>query len=240
MSALSVRIDSKRFAIGGGGAVTAVEGLAFDVARDDFVCILGPSGCGKTTALNIIAGLDTDFEGAVTRAEGLETRRIGYVFQSPRLLPWRSVTDNLLLAAGDNPAARSVVTGLLAEVGLTEFAHAFPGQLSLGMQRRASLARAFAVDPGLLLMDEPFVSLDEANARHLRGTLLALWRERPVTVLFITHDSREAIQLGQRIMVLSASPARIIADLRVHLTEAERAAPAVIEAFRREKLGFLG
>lgn len=240
MSALSVRIDSKRYAIGGGGAVTAVEGLAFDVARDDFVCILGPSGCGKTTALNIIAGLDTDFEGAVTRAEGLETRRIGYVFQSPRLLPWRSVTDNLLLAAGDNPAARAVVTGLLAEVGLTEFAHAFPGQLSLGMQRRASLARAFAVDPGLLLMDEPFVSLDEANARHLRGTLLALWRERPVTVLFITHDSREAIQLGQRIMVLSASPARIIADLRVPLTEAERASPAVIEEFRREKLGFLG
>jgi NitT/TauT family transport system ATP-binding protein len=238
MNALCVRIDRKRFALGG-GSVTAIEGLSFDVAENDFVCILGPSGSGKTTTLNLIAGLDTEFSGEITRAEALRERRLGYVFQTPRLLPWRSVMDNILLAAGESAANRAAAGELLKEVGLAGFEGAYPGQLSLGMQRRAALARAFAVEPGLLLMDEPFVSLDEATAARLRALLAELWRERPVTVLFVTHDSREAIQLGRRLLVLSASPARLIADLPVPLSVEERADPAVIEAFRKEKLAFL-
>lgn len=238
MTALDVRIDRKVFARPQGG-VTAIEDLRFSVAENDFVCILGPSGCGKTTALNLIAGLDTDFDGAISLGGAAAGRRLAYVFQTPRLLPWRSVTDNLTLAAGDDPAVQAKCRALLAEVGLAGFEDAFPAQLSLGMQRRAALARAFAVDPGLLLMDEPFVSLDEATAIRLRTVLLTLWRDRPATVLFVTHDVREAIQLGQRLLVLSASPARLIADLRVPLTLQERADPQALDAFRKEKLGFL-
>jgi ABC-type nitrate/sulfonate/bicarbonate transport system ATPase subunit len=237
MTGLTVRIDRKRFPLNG-GEVVAIEGLQFSVAEGDFVCILGPSGCGKTTTLNLIAGLDTDFAGSITR-EGSADGRLGYVFQTPRLLPWRSVMDNILLATGDDITKRAAITELLKEVGLAGFEHAFPGQLSLGMQRRASLARAFAIEPGLLLMDEPFVSLDEPTAVRLRILLLALWRERPVTILFVTHDSREAIQLGQRLLVLSAAPARLTADLRVPLSPAERADPAAVERFRKEKLAFL-
>ena len=238
MTALEVQIDSKRFPLNG-GEVVAVEGLRFSVASGDFVCILGPSGCGKTTTLNLIAGLDHDFSGKIVLGDCVAGRRTGYVFQTPRLLPWRSVMDNILLATGDGIAQRTAVTRLLKQVGLAGFEHAFPGQLSLGMQRRASLARAFAIEPGLLLMDEPFVSLDEPTATRLRALLLTLWRERPVTVLFVTHESREAIQLGQRLLVLSAGPARLTADLRVPLTVEERADPSAIEAFRKEKLSFL-
>jgi ABC-type nitrate/sulfonate/bicarbonate transport system ATPase subunit len=238
MTALSVRIDRKAYALNGGGVV-AIEDLNFTVAENDFVCILGPSGCGKTTTLNLIAGLDKDFTGEIARGDALAKRRLGYVFQTPRLLPWRSVSENIALAAGSDPATAERTAVLLKEVGLAGFEHAFPGQLSLGMQRRASLARAFAIDPGLLLMDEPFVSLDEATAARLRLLLLKLWRERPVTVLFVTHDSREAIQLGQRLLVLSASPARLVADIRVPLSLDERADPAAVERFRKEKLAFM-
>jgi ABC-type nitrate/sulfonate/bicarbonate transport system ATPase subunit len=238
MNALTVRIDRKAYALNG-GSVPAIVGLNFSVAQDDFVCILGPSGCGKTTTLNLIAGLDTDFTGEIARAPEVAARRLGYVFQTPRLLPWRSVTENIALAAGEDEATARKIAALLKEVGLAGFEDAFPSQLSLGMQRRAALARAFAVDPGLLLMDEPFVSLDEATAARLRLVLLNLWRERPVTVLFVTHDSREAVQLGQRLLVLSAGPARITADVRVSLSPAERADPAAIERFRKEKLSFL-
>jgi len=238
MTALTVRIDRKAYALNGGG-VLAIEGLQFSVAEDDFVCILGPSGCGKTTTLNLIAGLDTDFAGEIALGSSVAGRRLGYVFQTPRLLPWRSVTENILLAAGRDAATATKAAALLKEVGLAGFENAFPGQLSLGMQRRAALARAFAVEPGLLLMDEPFVSLDEATASRLRLLLLKLWRERPATVLFVTHDSREAVQLGQRLLVLSAGPARLVADLRVPLSPEERANPDAIEAFRKEKLAFM-
>jgi ABC-type nitrate/sulfonate/bicarbonate transport system ATPase subunit len=238
MTALSVSIDRKAYAINGGGVV-AIEGLQFSVAENDFVCILGPSGCGKTTTLNLIAGLDKDFTGEIALGSSTAGRRLGYVFQTPRLLPWRSVTQNIALAAGDDPATAERTAALLKEVGLAGFEHAFPGQLSLGMQRRAALARAFAIQPGLLLMDEPFVSLDESTAARLRLVLLKLWREHPATVLFVTHDSREAVQLGQRLLVLSASPARLTADLRVPLSAEERADPAAVDRFRKEKLAFM-
>jgi ABC-type nitrate/sulfonate/bicarbonate transport system ATPase subunit len=238
MSALTVRIDRKAYPLNGGG-VLAIEGLQFNVAENDFVCILGPSGCGKTTTLNLIANLDTDFTGEIALGPATAKRRLGYVFQTPRLLPWRSVTENIALAAGDDPATAQRTAALLNEVGLAGFEHAFPSQLSLGMQRRAALARAFAIEPGLLLMDEPFVSLDESTAARLRLLLLSLWREWPVTVLFVTHDSREAIQLAQRLLVLSAAPARLTADLRVPLSLEERADPAAVERFRKEKLAFM-
>lgn len=237
MTALGVAIERKAYpARNGNGALTALQDLRFSVAQNDFVCMLGPSGCGKTTALNIIGGLDKDFTGEITFGEGMTPSRLAYVFQTPRLLPWRSVLDNVVLAAGSDHAAMARSRSLIAEVGLGGFERTFPGQLSLGMQRRAALARAFATEPAILLMDEPFVSLDEDSAIRLRALLLSLWRERPVTVIFVTHDSREAIQLGQRIILLTASPGRLAADLRVPLSPDERADPAAVETFRAEEL----
>lgn len=241
MTALTVEIERKVFAGIRQGGVRAIEGLRFTVKPNEFVCVLGPSGCGKTTALNLIAGLDKDFTGRITfggESSGVMPR-LAYVFQTPRLLPWRSVMENVTLAVGRDPSGIARGRALLGEVGLAGFEDAFPGQLSLGMQRRAALARAFAVEPTLLLMDEPFVSLDEATAAKLRLLLLRLWREHPSTVLFVTHDSREAVQLGQRLLLLTPSPARLQAELPVTLSPEERADPAAVEAFRAERLGWL-
>ncbi len=236
MSGLTIGIERKVYRRAANGDVTAIAGLHFAVKENEFVCILGPSGCGKTTLLNLIAGMDGDFEGRIAPDPGERLRRLAYVFQTPRLLPWRTVLDNLTLAAGTEPQAVARCRDLLAEVGLSECEGAYPGELSLGMQRRAALARGFAIEPGLLLMDEPFVSLDEATADRLRGLLMTLWRERPATVLFVTHDSREAIRLAERLLVFAPSPARLLSDIAIPLTPDERARPETVEAFRREML----
>ena len=239
MTALDIDIARKTYPAAKGGEVLAIADLRFAVEENEFVCILGPSGCGKTTLLSLIAGLDTDYEGRIAwQPRG--GKRLAYVFQTPRLLPWRTVLDNITLAAGDAPETVAKAMALLAELGLAGFERAFPGELSLGMQRRAALARAYAIDPGVLLMDEPFVSLDEETADRLRGLLLTLWRKRPATVLFVTHDSREAIRLAERLIVFSGSPAHVVADIRVPLSQAEREVPEVIERFRRENLQSLG
>ena len=215
----------------------AIGGLSLDVGPAEFVCLLGPSGCGKTTLLNIIAGLDTDYAGTMSLAPGV-AEALAYVFQTPRLLPWRTVTENieLVLPPGQgNGKVRQVIN----DVGLEKFADAYPSQLSLGMQRRAALARAFVLEPRLLLMDEPFVSLDEPATRRLRALLMDLWRARPTTVLFVTHDNREAIMLATRIFILSAAPCRFLRQIEVTLNDEERADPAAVEAFRAENGLFL-
>jgi NitT/TauT family transport system ATP-binding protein len=210
--------------------------LAVEAAQ--FLCILGPSGCGKTTLLNLIAGLDQDFEGRISieRGPGGDEPRIGYVFQEPALLPWRTVIENLRLVMGADQIARDLDLALLDAMGLLDYRDAYPKSLSLGMSRRVALARAFAVEPDLLLMDEPFVSLDESTADGLRRLLLQTWQAKPTTVLFVTHDSREAIQLAQRIIVLCAPPATIIRDQSVALTADQRADPLQREALRAQFL----
>jgi NitT/TauT family transport system ATP-binding protein len=234
VSRLEVDIVEKQFPAPTRGRRTVLGGVAFEMHTRELVVVLGPSGCGKTTLLNIVAGLDRDFRGSVRLAGGPPgAARIGYVFQSPRLLPWRTVTENIALAL---PAGRdlSVVPRLIAEVGLAEFADAYPARLSVGMARRVSLARAFAVEPELLLMDEPFVSIDEPTALRLRQQLLALWRSRPTAVLFVTHNTREAAELADRILILSASPGRLIAEVAVPLARERRGDPAEIDRICRE------
>jgi len=237
VSELLVDIRLKRFpAVGQAPAVTAIKNLQFAVRSGEFVCLLGPSGCGKTTALNIIAGLDRDFDGTVAlpRAAGRPRPAIGYVFQTPRLLPWRTVEQNVALVLEPEQALSGIVDDLLKATGLAEFRHAYPERLSVGMARRVALVRAFAVSPDLLLMDEPFVSLDEPTAERLRALLLEIWQARPTTVLFVTHDTREAVRLADRVIVLTASPASVQSIVTIDAPRSDRGAPDVAERIRRQ------
>ena len=188
---LQVAIRSKRF-----GETIVLRDLVFQVARGEVLAVLGPSGVGKSTLLRIIAGLDGDFEGQLRR-EG----RVAMVFQEPTLMPWRSALDNLRLTTGVDARQSEAA---LARVGLAGKGALYPGQLSLGQQRRLSLARAYAAKPDILLLDEPFVSLDPALvADMLALTESVIAEQRPATV-FVTHAKDEADRLATRQMVLSA------------------------------------
>ena len=202
--------------------------LAFSLGNGEVAALVGPSGCGKTTLLRIIAGLDSDFEGSVALpAHGM----LGMVFQEPRLLPWRTVEQNVRLAA---PRATDAALGTLFQaLGLTAHRDHFPGELSLGLARRVALARAFAVEPDLLLLDEPFVSLDDALAARLRDELADLVNRRPITTLLVTHNVEEAIGLADRLLLLSLSPARVLADVPVTRPRTPRT-PQELAAMRQE------
>jgi NitT/TauT family transport system ATP-binding protein len=201
-------------------AQTVLRDISFDVEPRSFVVLTGPSGCGKSTLLNIIAGLDKDFDGAIDLGPGRDS--MAYIFQSPRLLPWRTIQQNLELALPDGDARAANISDMLQRVGLSEAANAFPERVSLGMQRRAALARGFLLEPEILLMDEPFVSLDDPTAQSLRQLLIELWNRQPTTVIFVTHDRAEAVQLGTRILRLAPGKASVVQDATVRLTAPER------------------
>jgi ABC-type nitrate/sulfonate/bicarbonate transport system ATPase subunit len=215
----------------------ALAGLSLQIAAGEFVVLVGPSGCGKTTFLNIVAGLDRNFTGEVRlapRPDG-QPARVGYVFQEPRLLPWRTVHENIALVLPPHHA-HSVVKDVLNAVGVAETQDLYPPQLSVGMRRRVSIARALAIEPDLLLMDEPFVSLDHDAVEQLHDLLLKLWHARPTTVLFVTHDLREALVLADRLVLLSAAPGHVVADVPVSLARNRRHNSAEIELLRDEIL----
>ncbi len=234
MSAIKIDILNKRFP--GVGEVTghlAIENLNLTINPQEFVCLVGPSGCGKTTLLNIIAGLDTDFTGEISVGQVTKKSKIGVVFQNPRLLAWRTVRQNIELVQERFQNAE-LIDELLDVMQLTAFQNVYPERLSLGMSRRVALIRAFAVNPDLLLMDEPFVSLDAPTARQVRDLLLLLWKKRPHTVLFVTHDLREAIALADRLVFLSAAPMGFVADIKVSIPRTERNNEQAIEEFRQQ------
>lgn len=196
-SAVSVRIEGKAF-----GSTPVLGRIALTLARGETVAISGGSGVGKSTLLRIIAGLDADFRGAVTAPD-----RVAMVFQEPTLLPWRSALRNLEITAriGSDEAA-----SWLADVGLHGLEQHFPGQMSLGQQRRLSLARAFAYAPELLLMDEPFVSLDPALTQEMHTLFESLQAKNVITTLLVTHDRKEANRLAHRTLTLAGRPATIV------------------------------
>jgi len=212
----------------------AIAGLQLTIRHNEFVCLVGPSGCGKTTLLNIVAGLDPNFSGDIAINRG-GTPHIGYVFQNPRLLPWYTVRRNIELVFAEPPPA-ALIDGLLRDMQLEDVQQVYPERLSLGMQRRVAIIRAFAINPDILLMDEPFVSLDAPTARQIRNLLYRLWQQRPHTVLFVTHDLREAIALADRLIFLSAPPMRIVADIAVDIPGNERNDAAKVESFREHLL----
>lgn len=215
MSLLSIDLQRKIYPNG----VCAVQDLRFSANQGEFIALVGPSGTGKSTLLNMIAGLDTDFTGQI---HSPPDTTLSFMFQEPRLLPWLSVADNIRLVLEapqrqhDNARFARMET-LLQQLGLQDFRDSFPNQLSGGMKRRAALVRAFVTQPSLLLMDEPFQSLDEPTAQDLRQLLLKLWAESQPTVLFVTHSLNEALLLADRVLFLSPRPAKVILDYRVPL-----------------------
>jgi len=200
------------------GLFTAVEGVSFSIAEGEKFVLLGPSGCGKSTLLKSVAGFIAPSRGTV-ELEGRTVSRPGpdrvVVFQEfDQLLPWRTVMGNLVYPLRvarrmAEPAARAAATRYLEMVGLTKFAASYPHQLSGGMKQRVAIARALALDPRMLLMDEPFASLDALTRRKMQEELLAIWEATRKTILFVTHSIEEAVVLGDRVLILSAGPGRV-------------------------------
>jgi NitT/TauT family transport system ATP-binding protein len=214
---VSLRNVGKTFDSG----TVALDGLDFDVRDGEFVSLLGPSGCGKSTALRIVAGLSRPTAGTVEWPgdEKDAAGRIGFVFQEPTLMPWADVAANvrlpLKLAHAAEAATQPAVTQALARVGLSDFAGAFPRELSGGMKMRVSIARALVTEPPLLLMDEPFAALDEITRFKLNNDLLALWRMLGRTVVFVTHSVFESVYLSQRIVVMTPRPGRVFTEIAI-------------------------
>ena len=208
---LRLHIESKSFSTDR-GELPVLGRIDIALGAREIVALVGPSGCGKTTLLRIVGNLDTDFQGTLDWC-GAAMPRIGTVFQEPRLLPWRTVRQNLLLAQRTEDP--ELADALLRALDLAAFSDAFPSTLSLGMARRVAIARAFAITPQLLLLDEPFVSLDPAMAARSRQLLLNTWRARPTAALLVTHDRAEAAELADRILLLAERPTRVLQEIIV-------------------------
>jgi NitT/TauT family transport system ATP-binding protein len=206
----------------GSSTLVALDDVSLDVASGEFVCLLGASGCGKSTLLSIAAGLDGPTAGSVEVGDA----RVGLVFQDPALFPWLTVSGNILMAlraAGVAKQERTErVAELLATVRLDGFGDRRPHQLSGGMRQRAAIARALAQDSDVLLMDEPFAALDAMTRDLLHDELERIWRERTLSVLFVTHNVREAVRLGDRVILLSSRPGRVLEEYRVPMERPRR------------------
>jgi len=217
---VALRGVGKTFANG----TQALDGLDLEVRSGEFLSVLGPSGCGKSTALRLIAGLSDPSRGTITWGTGTEPpagrspRDIGFVFQEPTLMPWASVERNVALPLRLRGAAASGAQRIAAaidRVGLSDFRHVYPRELSGGMKMRVSIARALVTDPKLLLMDEPFAALDEITRFKLNNDLLELWQTLAKTVVFVTHSVFESVYLSRRIVVMTPRPGRVFTELMI-------------------------
>ncbi len=206
------------------GAETVYSGMNLNVKEGEFLCLLGPSGCGKSTALRLLAGLIPCDSGRITVGGAPPSERwreMAFVFQGPRLLPWRTAKDNVMLGMElrelklEKAQMAAKAEEFLALVGLGQDGHKYPSMLSGGERQRVSLARALAVDPLVILMDEPFSALDPSTRRRMRAELVSVWQQTGKTIIFVTHDVEEAVELADRVVLLSAKPTRILEEVVV-------------------------
>jgi len=234
MTDFSIDITNKTYpATASTAAHVAINNLHIKLKQNQFVCLVGPSGCGKTTLMNILSGIDQNYDGEIFLGENnSHDYRVGYVFQEPRLLPWCTVIQNIELAL-DNHGNTQLIDELLDIMEIANLRNHYPTQISLGMARRVALARAFVTQPHILLMDEPFVSLDASNAKRIRQRLIDVWQAQPHTILFVTHDIREAIILADRILFLDQAPTKVIAEVEVTVPRISRADESLVNQFRQ-------
>jgi ABC-type nitrate/sulfonate/bicarbonate transport system ATPase subunit len=221
MARVQIEGLTKTFQRRDGGRLPVLHNLDIRAEDGQFVCLLGPSGSGKSTTLHILAQLVEPDSGTITVDGGLGYRQVtyGYVFQRPRLLNWKTVRENLHFALSGSRIPRNEwkdrADHYLRLVGLEQFADEYPLQLSGGMQQRAAIARALVIEPDVLLMDEPFSSLDELTARQMRVELLRIWQRERRTIFFVTHNALEAVYLADRVYVVSARPATVIREVPI-------------------------
>jgi NitT/TauT family transport system ATP-binding protein len=233
---------SKSFA----GSTALFERLSFTVARGEFVCLLGPSGCGKSTVLRLIGGLADFDRGSIAingESPAVAWPRLSYVFQSPRLTPWRNAADNVVLGmqlrngGGRTRERMDRALELLDLVGLSREASKFPRMLSGGERQRVAIARALAVDPDIILMDEPFSALDPNTRARLRTEITAIWQKTGKTIVFVTHDVEEALELADRILMFVRKPTSVLRELPLRSPRPRNvAADHALQAAKRELL----
>jgi ABC-type nitrate/sulfonate/bicarbonate transport system ATPase subunit len=214
---LEAEILRKTYENAAGERQDVLVGIRFALSPGEVGVFVGPSGCGKSTMMRILAGLDHDYQGRVSRPKDA---RLGMVFQEPRLLPWRSVEDNVRLAAPLADEAK--LAALFTVLELNAHRSHFPGELSLGLARRVALARAVAIEPDLLILDEPLASLDEALSARLREEIATLVGQRPIITLLVTHNLDDAVRLGDRLFLLSSRPARVLREMPIRTPRAAR------------------
>jgi NitT/TauT family transport system ATP-binding protein len=230
---LEVDAVSKRYVI------PVLDGITFQAGEGEFVCLLGPNGCGKTTLLRIIGGLEAPTSGEV-RLDGRPVAfggpselRVGVVFQEDRLLPWKTVEENVALVlrplGGTPRSRRETARRYLRFVGLQGFEAYYPNRVSGGMRQRAAIARALAVEPDVLLMDEPFGALDAQNRRIMQAEVRRIWAETGKTIVFVTHSIEEAVAIGTTLVMMSARPARVRELVRIDRVGGSRDAHGLIE-----------
>ena len=236
---LSLAGVSRAF-VGANGPVVALDDVDLSIAPGEFVSLVGPSGCGKSTLLRAVAGLDTEYDGEIL-ADGRPVRgpdlSRGIVFQEPRLFPWLSLTENVAFGLRASRPERDMrVRELIELVGLVGFENAYPHQLSGGMAQRAAIARALAPSPGVLLLDEPCGALDAFTRMRLQDALQDIWLASRTTAILVTHDIEEAIDLGQRVVVMTPRPGRIRRVVEIDLPYPRDRGGERFAAYRREIL----
>lgn len=222
MSNLDIKIKKKTFLLNQQGKKKEnliFKNLILSIKDGQFVSVFGPSGCGKSTLLNMISGLDKNYDGSVKIENNKKTseKNISYMFQTPRLFPWLTAIENVKFPIKDNKNSEKIAFDLIKKVGLEKYVNQYVNRLSGGMQRRVAMARAFASNPKLLLLDEPFISIDSKISESLRKLLIQLWKKNKPTIIFVTHDLDEAIELADRIFFLSNLPSRILLDHYINL-----------------------
>jgi sulfonate transport system ATP-binding protein len=219
-----------------------LKDINFEVAPNEIVSMVGASGCGKSTLLRLIVGLDEDYRGSITRGT-VRHAKVGMVFQDPRLYPWLTVGANVDLAFDTSNLQKSErierVSHYLQLVGLSDYAKAYPKQLSGGMAQRAAIARALAQEPDILLMDEPFGALDSILRMRLQDELLSIWEKNRVSIVIVTHDVEEALYLGDRVMVMEPNPGRIRDVFQVPLGRPRDRSSIVLAELKKQCLAKL-
>ncbi|MHC1598118.1 MAG: ABC transporter ATP-binding protein [Candidatus Methanofastidiosia archaeon] len=221
MNKLKVQQLNKTFVSEKNNKINVIRDMNFIVKEGEFLCLLGPSGCGKTTLLRIIANLENPTSGIVTWGQNSIQPKIGFVFQEHSLLPWRTVYGNIAfgleLLGKEKEEIQKEIKRLISFVNLKGFENSYPRELSGGMQKRVAIARALAVNPDILLMDEPFVSLDAQTRNTLQKELVKIWKKTNKTVIFITHNVDEAVYLSDRVLILTQRPTYIKAEANILL-----------------------